>query len=324
MGISPIWNCLIANSKDKQGGNFFLEDLNNQKGNKNNNINNDNVCNSNISKENQLNNFNENKKENINSLKNNSSSMFDQKNESVQGNSFIIKNKMNKDSFVNPKKKDTQDSTDIALNKEKENKKDKKIEKENKEIKKEDKIKEDKIKEEKIEKEKKKKEKKKIEKSKFAKTIIICGPIESGKTSFSMRYCDNKFDNCYIPSFANEISSKQLILNQGEKRLQLKFIVTNNIDDIDDVDCYFVIYDVNSNKSYYDAKKLIEDNLLTEKITIFLIGNKSDLKCVVNKKEVDDFCIKYNLYNYYISVKNNIGISSLMQKFAELFNSDDN
>ena len=319
MGNSPIWNCLIANSKDKQGGNFFLEDLNNQKGNKNNNINNDNVRNSNISKENQLNNFNENKKENINSLKNNSSSMIDQKNESVQGNSFIIKNKMNKDSFVNPKKKDTQDSTDIALNKEKENKKDKKIENENKEIKKEDKIKE-----EKIEKEKKKKEKKKIEKSKFAKTIIICGPIESGKTSFSMRYCDNKFDNCYIPSFANEISSKQLILNHGEKRLQLKFIVTNNIDDIDDVDCYFVIYDVNSNKSYYDAKKLIEDNLLTEKITIFLIGNKSDLKCVVNKKEVDDFCIKYNLYNYYISVKNNIGISSLMQKFAELFNSDDN
>ena len=176
----------------------------------------------------------------------------------------------------------------------------------------------------KLKKKRKKKEKKKIEKSKFAKTIIICGPIESGKTSFSMRYCDNKFDNCYIPSFANEISSKQLILNQGEKRLQLKFIVTNNIDDIDDVDCYFVIYDVNSNKSYYDAKKLIEDNLLTEKITIFFIGNKSDLKCVVNKKEVDDFCIKYNLYNYYISIKNNIGISSLMQKFAELFNSDDN
>ena len=219
MGNSPIWNCLIANSKDKQGGNFFLDDLNNQKGNKNNNINNENVRNSNISKENQLNNFNENKKENINSLKNNSSSMFDQKNESVQGNSFIIKNKMNKDSFVNPKKKDTQDSTDIALNKEKENKKDKKIENENKEIKKEDKINE-----EKIEKEKKKKEKKKIEKSKFAKTIIICGPIESGKTSFSMRYCDNKFDNCYIPSFANEISSKQLILNQGEKRLQLNLL----------------------------------------------------------------------------------------------------
>ena len=140
---------------------------------------------------------------------------------------------------------------------------------------------------------------------------------------FSMRYCNNKFDNCYIPSFMNEVSSKQLILNQGEKRLQLKFIVTNNINDIDDVDCYFVIYDLNSNKSYFDAKKLIEDNLLTEKIAIFFIGNKSDLKCVVNKKEVDDFCIKNNLYNYNISVKNNIGISTLMKTFSDLFNFED-
>ena len=249
-------------------------------------------------------------------LKNNNSSFSPLQN-NISSKNNINKNQkeINKNNEKNAKKEATQDSTDI-INEEKKKLKNKK----EKEAKKEKEEKEEKIKEVKKE---EKKQRQKIEKSKNSKTIIICGPIESGKTSFSMRYCDNKFDNCYIPSFANEISSKQLILNQGEKRLQLKFIVTNNIDDIDDVDCYFVIYDVNSNKSYYDAKKLIEDNLLTEKIAIFFIGNKSDLKCVVNKKEVDDFCIKNNLYNYNISVKNNIGISTLMKTFSDLFNFED-
>ena len=313
MGNSVKCNCLENNIKDKQGGNLCLDDLNTEKGKiqyKTNDFNNNNSKNSNILKEN-LQNVKENKNVNINLIKKKSSSSSHEKNEVTQSNNFIIKNKMNEESFVNQKEKKDEDSTNIIICKDKENKNGKKIDNDNQEIQK----KEDKKSEEKI--------KKKIEKSKFAKTIIICGPIESGKTSFSMRYCDNKFDNCYIPSFMNEVSTKQLILNQGEKRLQLKFIVTNNINDIDDVDCYFVIYDLNSNKSYFDAKKLIEDNLLTEKISIFFIGNKSDLKCVVNKKEVDDFCLKNNLYNYNISVKNNIGISTLMKTFSDLFNFED-
>ena len=95
--------------------------------------------------------------------------------------------------------------------------------------------------------------------SKFAKTIIICGPIESGKTSFSMRYCDNKFDNCYIPSFVNEISCKTLVLGQ-DKKLDLKFIVINNLNVIDNVDCFFVLYDLKSYQSFNDAKKIVTDS----------------------------------------------------------------
>ena len=147
--------------------------------------------------------------------------------------------------------------------------------------------------------------------------------MESGKTSFSIRYCENKFDNCYIPSFMNEVSNKIFLLNNGEKILKIKFIVTNNIKDLDDVDCYFVIYDLNSNQSFIQAKKLVEDNLINENIHIFFIGNKSDLKCVVNKNEVEDFCNKFKIQFFYISVKNNIGISALMVKFSQLFKYDD-
>ena len=313
MGNSVKCNCLENNIKDKQGGNLCLDDLNTEKGKiqyKTNDFNNNNSKNSNILKEN-LQNVKENKNVNINLIKKKSSSSSHEKNEVTQSNNFIIKNKMNEESFVNQKEKKDEDSTNIIICKDKENKNGKKIDNDNQEIQK----KEDKKSEEKI--------KKKIEKSKFAKTIIICGPIESGKTSFSMRYCDNKFDNCYIPSLMNEISSKNVILNNGEQRLQLKFIVTNNIDNLDDVDCFFVFYDISSNQSFLDAKKLVQDKILIEKLPIFFIGNKSDLKSVVNKLEVDNFCKKNKLYNMVISVKNNIGISALIKKFTQLFNYGD-
>ena len=313
MGNSVKCNCLENNIKDKQGGNLCLDDLNTEKGKiqyKTNDFNNNNSKNSNILKEN-LQNVKENKNVNINLIKKKSSSSSHEKNEVTQSNNFIIKNKMNEESFVNQKEKKDEDSTNIIICKDNENKNGKKIENDNQEIQK----KEDKKSEEKI--------KKKIEKSKFAKTIIICGPIESGKTSFSMRYCDNKFDNCYIPSLINEISSKNIILNNGEQRLQLKFIVANNIDNLDDVDCFFVFYDISSNQSFLDAKKLVQDKILIEKLPIFFIGNKSDLKSVVNKLEVDNFCKKNKLYNMVISVKNNIGISALIKKFTQLFNYGD-
>ena len=336
MGNVPVCNCLVNISKDKEGGNFYLNEEENKKENskmKNNKINNNNILNSDSSKENQKENNDNNK---IDKISKNNSSFNPNNNSSFNKNNIINKNKVNKEN----KKKNTHDSSEITNDKE--NNKLNKKEKEEKEIKENNELKkkeeEKKIEKINIKKEEKKEEnekeekeleknqkklKKKIEKSKFAKTIIICGPMESGKTSFSIRYCENKFDNCYIPSFMNEVSNKIFLLNNGEKILKIKFIVTNNIKDLDDVDCYFVIYDLNSNQSFIQAKKLVEDNLINENIHIFFIGNKSDLKCVVNKNEVEDFCNKFKIQFFYISVKNNIGISALMVKFSQLFKYDD-
>ena len=313
MGNSPICNCLINVTKDKKGGNCFIDNLEDEKKNisNNNKLNNINVTNPDTSKEIPQKQKIENKLKNNQQILKNNNSSFSPLQNNISSKNNISKNQeqINKNNEKNAKKEATQDSTDI-INEEKKKLKNN-IEKEEKKEKEE---KEKKIKEVKNE---VKKQRQKIEKSKNSKTIIICGPIESGKTSFSMRYCDNKFDNCYIPSFVNEISCKTLVLGQ-DKKLDLKFIVTNNLNDIDDVDCFFVLYDLNSYQSFNDAKKIVLDYLLKEKINIFFIGNKSDLKCVVNKNEIDDFSQKYHLYNMNISVKNNIGISALMKKFSEI------
>ena len=166
----------------------------------------------------------------------------------------------------------------------------------------------------------------KEKKPKSNKTILICGPLESGKTSFLLRFCNDKFDDFYIPSFTNEIKEKKYLFNKKQKEFNLRLIVTNNLNDDlnEDIDCIFVLYDVNIIKSYENAKNIVTDKLLNlyKNIIIFFIGNKKDLKENINVKEVEKFCLKYNLINMYISIKDNIGIVALMQKFCELFNYD--
>ncbi len=155
------------------------------------------------------------------------------------------------------------------------------------------------------------------EKSKDEKTILIYGPPESGKTSFIIRYFENKFDSCYIPSFSDEITKRRCFLNYG-KKFNLEIIVSNNLNQIQNADCYFIFFDISSKNSFEESKKII-NNIINYNKVIFLIGNKKDLKNVVLEKNIQDLCKKYHLEYFLISVKDNIGISAMMKKFGEIF-----
>ena len=159
--------------------------------------------------------------------------------------------------------------------------------------------------------------KKKKTKQIFEKTILIYGAQESGKTSFIIRYIENKFDSCYIPSFQDEITKKNCYLNYG-KKFDLEFIVSNNTNIIQEADCYFIFYDLSSNNSFQQAKKLIRQIMKLNQ-TVFLIGNKKDLKNVVKENNINDLCKKYKVESFLISVKDNIGISFMMQRFGQIF-----
>ena len=159
--------------------------------------------------------------------------------------------------------------------------------------------------------------KKKKIKQIFEKTILIYGAQESGKTSFIIRYIENKFDSCYIPSFQDEITKKNCYLNYG-KKFDLEFIVSNNTNIIQEADCYFIFYDLSSNNSFQQAKKLIRQIMKLNQ-TVFLIGNKKDLKNVVKENNINDLCKKYKVESFLISVKDNIGISFMMQRFGQIF-----
>lgn len=145
-------------------------------------------------------------------------------------------------------------------------------------------------------------------------TISIFGEKESGKTSFVLRFCENRFDNCYIPSFSEEITEKKAVLNM--KLFKLKFVVN---DVIGDADCYFVMFDYSSQTSFKFATSFIEQNLINIDNPIILIGNKSDIRQgLVDSTQINTFCKLNNCIFYPISVKNNIGISIMMQKVGAI------
>ena len=165
-------------------------------------------------------------------------------------------------------------------------------------------------------------------KNKQEKSILILGSEDSGKTSLMIRYFEKKFENFYIPSLNDEINTKLIF---GKKNFVLTFCVSNNlnINNINSYDCIFVIYDITTPKSFLKAKEII-DSLIEKQInkTIFLIGNKIDLKSnFEEEKEKENL---KNIFNnqinniFFISVKNNIGISAMMTKFKEIFNYDEN
>ena len=178
MGNIPICNCIVNLSKDIKKGNFYLDDLENEneKLMNYNETNNNNVINSDTSKEIPQKKNVENKIKSIQKISkdNNNSSFVALKTDiSPSNTNNLNKNKVNKDNEIKSKKNSTlENSTNNTLDrKQKENKKieeksEEKEIKQNKEIKKEEKeIKlNQEIKIEEKEKKKKKKRKKKKEK----------------------------------------------------------------------------------------------------------------------------------------------------------------
>ena len=128
----------------------------------------------------------------------------------------------------------------------------------------------------------------KINKPKNYKTILIYGEHETGKTSFVLKVCNNKFETSIIK----------------------------------ESDLYLIVYDLTSKESHNKAKNLIIEKIYKMNHPIFLIGNKSDLRNQINIPDLKEFTQKYCFDEVKISIKDSIGVSSLLKKFGEIFNYD--
>ena len=151
-------------------------------------------------------------------------------------------------------------------------------------------------------------------------TIHLFGERETGKTTFVINYCSKKFESFYIPSINKEITMFDCILNM--KVYHLQFIVNQFqnfvVSDIKSSDCFLIFFDFSESQSYIKAKEFInqikEETSNKIEIPICLVGNKCDLKNKnFNLDEIQYFCKNENIVFFEISVKNNIGISKMMQ-----------
>lgn len=164
--------------------------------------------------------------------------------------------------------------------------------------------------------------------------IVIIGSNEVGKSSFCIRFVENKFEDFYIPSIGIENYTKLIAYNIRSYKLFFSVIwggiVIQKQDNLlSEADFFFLIYDITKIRSFNQIniylKQLKKYLFLYDKEgkspNFCLIGNKCDLEGerrvgleVVNK------CIdKYKIKHFDISVKTANNMNNLIQFFVNIF-----
>ena len=164
--------------------------------------------------------------------------------------------------------------------------------------------------------------------------IVILGSSEVGKSSFCIRFVENKFEDFYIPSIGLENYSKIIAFNERNYNLSFSVIwgdlkIQKQENLLNMADFFFLVYDITKIRSFNQIniylKQLKKYLFLYDKQGKFpnfcLIGNKSDLEGerrvgleVVNK------CIdKFGIKHFEISAKTARNMNNLVQFFVNIF-----
>ena len=163
--------------------------------------------------------------------------------------------------------------------------------------------------------------------------VLILGNSSVGKTSFLIRFSDDKFDPETLTTVGVDYKTKYIKRKDKNVKMQIcdtagqerfRTIAKNLYRNADGI---IVMYDITNKKSFQDIKDWIasiNENLDTEKIGLIIVGNKIDLK---DKREVKedmgkDLEIKKNIKVIEASAKENINVNEtfieLLEKMEKL------
>ena len=157
--------------------------------------------------------------------------------------------------------------------------------------------------------------------------IITLGDSKVGKSSLIIKFIDNKFSLNYISTVGFDLKYKILKLDDEEIKIvihdtagqeRFKSLSTNYIKKAKGI---LLVYDITDKKSFDNLGKWmndIEEEEVSEKIPIILIGNKSDLieERVVSKEEGEKMAKQYNLKFYETSCKNGDNVENCFLDLA--------
>ena len=178
------------------------------------------------------------------------------------------------------------------------------------------------------------KEKKKKIKGRNNINIIVIGFNEVGKSSFCIRFVENKFEDFYIPSICNENFYKMMVYNDHSYRVNFLVILGGEkIQKQDNIlgtgDFFIFLYDITKIRSFNQINIYLKQ---TKKFLYFLdkegknpnfyiVGNKSDLES--DRKVGNEFpknCLqKYNIKHFDISIKTGKNVNNIIQNFLQVY-----
>ena len=177
-------------------------------------------------------------------------------------------------------------------------------------------------------------EKKKKIKGRNIINIVMLGYNEVGKSTFCIRFVENRYEDFYIPSIGVENYSKIIAYNDRSYKLnfsviwgEAKIMKQENL--ISAADFFLLIYDITKIRSFNQINlylKLLKKYLVTfdkegKSPNFCLAGNKADLEGdrkigidIINK------CIdKYGIKHFDISIKTAKNMNNLIQYYVSIF-----
>ena len=156
---------------------------------------------------------------------------------------------------------------------------------------------------------------------------FILGDCAVGKTSLLLRYTDDNFSESHISTIGVEYKIKSINVNGKTIKLQIwdtsgqerfRSITKNFFRNADGV---LFVYDITNKETFSNIKMWLQDAQNVENnFQKLLIGNKSDLseKRQIKKEDMEKLGQKMGMETFETSAKDNINVSEVFQKIAEL------
>ena len=158
--------------------------------------------------------------------------------------------------------------------------------------------------------------------------ILTLGDTSVGKSSFIIKFIDDRFSINYIATLGFDFKQKKLTINDETIRLKIfdtagqerfKSISLNIIKKADGI---LLLYDIGNRDSFESVSNWIKSirEIGEEKVCIILIGNKCDLpeeKRKVSKEEGEDKANEYNIPFFETSCKEGINVNEAFMKLSE-------
>jgi small GTP-binding protein len=169
-------------------------------------------------------------------------------------------------------------------------------------------------------------------------TIMTLGKCSVGKSSFILRFTENRFENTYLTTVGLDFRFRLVNI----KDIQYKVLFYDTVGQekyhsiapniIKKANGIIIMYDI-TNKSTFDSIREIIESINEEKgkdFPMILIGNKIDLENEreIKKEEAEELAEKYGMEFFEISNKEGINIEkaglSIVKKILEKRQDDSN
>ena len=177
-------------------------------------------------------------------------------------------------------------------------------------------------------------EKKKKIKGRNNINIVILGYNEVGKSTFCIRFVENRYEDFYIPSIGVENYSKIIAYNDRSYKLNFSVIwgearIMKQENLLSTADFFLIIYDITKIRSFNQIniylKQLKKYLFLYDKEgkspNFCLIGNKCDLEGErkVGLEIINKCIVKFGIKHFDISVRTAKNMNNLIQFFVGIF-----